>query len=211
MKLYLCRHGETVFNKENRLQGGAVDSPLTENGVAQARQMASFFRGKKIDAIFSSPLGRAKASASFLRKVFPVVPYFELDALKEINNGEADGLSVEETKARYPHLLKRINLEDLHSAFPGGETYEQVKERLKPFIAMLKQDYAHKAVAVMAHGGVNRMLIGLLFALPDRALVMVSVPNDVIYEIVLLRGAAKSYCIRSGKRKKGLLLKDKKM
>jgi len=207
MKIYLCRHGETVLNAEKRWQG-RLDSPLTEKGVAESKQVAKYLSDKKIDAIFSSPLGRAKTSALFLRKHFPNAEYFEEAVLKEIDCGKAEGLTFEESKKRYPHLIDRINLKDLNTPLPEGESYKGVIKRLSPFVERIKQDYWKKTVAIVAHGGTNRMLIGILLSLPDKELVEVSTPNDVIYEIDLLSNKSKVNYIKDGVRKKGFVLKS---
>jgi len=209
MKIFLYRHGETQFNVEERFQGH-VDSSLTENGVLQAKRNADYLKGKKICVIFSSPFERAKKTAGFLWKHFPKTQYFEVDALKEINNGEADGLLIEECKKKYPHLIARANLEDLHSAFPGGESYKDVTARLLPFVEKLKQEYRGKNVAIVGHGGVNRMLIGILLSLPYEKLVKVAIPTNVIYEIILSEKATKVFYIKNKERKKGLVFKNNK-
>jgi len=203
MKIYLCRHGETVLNAEKRWQG-RLESPLTEEGLRQAKEAAEYLQDKKIDAIFSSPLGRAKKSALFLRTKFPNAEYFEEDVLKEIDNGKADGLTWEESKKRFPHLLKRIILEDLNSAFPGGESYDDVMARLKPFVEKLKREFGQKTVAIIGHGGVNRMFLRILFSLPDEKIIRISTPNDVVYEIDL-NGNAQVHYIRKGERKEGFV------
>ncbi len=67
--LYLLRHGRTVYNCENRVQG-RCDSPLTELGVAQAHAAGAWLaeRGVRFDRIFSSPLGRALSTAQIVRE-----------------------------------------------------------------------------------------------------------------------------------------------
>ena len=55
MKLYLMRHGETLFNTQKRVQGWC-DSPLTENGIWQAEKAKQYFAKKGISFVLSTPL-----------------------------------------------------------------------------------------------------------------------------------------------------------
>jgi len=206
MKIFLYRHGETVLNAQKRWQG-RLDSPLTKEGLKQAKEAAEYLQDKRIDTIFSSPLGRARRSASFLREKFSNAEYFEEDALKEIDNGKADGLTWQESKKRFPHLLKRIILEDLTNRFPGGESYDGVVARLEPFVEKLKKEFGKKTVAIIGHGGVNRMLLRILFSLPDEKVIKISTPNDIIYEIDL-NGSLQVHNIKNGKRKGGLVFRN---
>src|ERR1700680_2595280 len=63
VRILLARHGETVFNVEGRWQGQG-DSPLTERGLAQARELAAALAGEAVAAVYSSDLGRAANTAA---------------------------------------------------------------------------------------------------------------------------------------------------
>jgi len=63
--VYLARHGQTLWNTQGRRQG-QLDSPLTTLGVEQVRRNAGLLSVEPVDAVFSSPLGRARASAQVL-------------------------------------------------------------------------------------------------------------------------------------------------
>ena len=62
MRIYLVRHGETVWNVEKRLQGWK-DSPLTDNGVRSAKRLAKRLQGIRLDRVFSSDQTRALITA----------------------------------------------------------------------------------------------------------------------------------------------------
>ncbi|MDP2973513.1 MAG: histidine phosphatase family protein [Candidatus Diapherotrites archaeon] len=205
MKLYICRHGQTILNQQQRWQGGRVDSALTEDGIAQAKAIAEYLKDKQIDVIFVSPLGRAKETASFLRPFFPKAAYFVENALKELDKGETDGTAFEERRKKYPEVFDRIPYLNLDKRFPGGESHRDVIKRLTPFVERIKKQYFGKTIVVVAHDAVNRMLLGILLSLPDEKLVQVIAPNDVIYEVVLHGNKAKACYIRSGERKEGLV------
>ncbi len=97
------RHGESVGNAENRLQGQS-DFPLSEKGRAQALALAQRFQteGATFDAVLASPLSRARETAEILVKGLHL-PDVELDPLwMERDNGKRSGLTAEEVRARYP-------------------------------------------------------------------------------------------------------------
>src|SRR2546428_8223790 len=73
--LILVRHGETVWNQENRWQGQA-DVPLSETGRAQARRLAQRLRaeGRPVRAIYASDLSRAFHTAEILGEVLGMPP-----------------------------------------------------------------------------------------------------------------------------------------
>ena len=207
MKLYICRQGETVLNLQKRWQGGSVNSSLTEKGIAQAKETAEYLKDKKLEAIFVSPLGRARETVSFLRPFYPKAEYSVESALKELDKGETDGTTFEERRKKYPEEFDRIPYIDLDKRFPGGESHRDVVRRLIPFVDRLKNKYSGKTVAVFAHDAVNRMLLGILLSLPDEELVNVIALNNVIYEIVLQGNEAECFYIKNGERKKGFVSK----
>lgn len=73
-KIYLIRHGETNSNLGHKFQG-RIDMPLNGNGLQQARKMAKYMADKKIDAIYSSSMLRARMTAAELAmaKIFHIV------------------------------------------------------------------------------------------------------------------------------------------
>ena len=85
MKLYLMRHGETLFNTQKRVQGWC-DSPLTENGICQAEQAKQYFakKGISFDAVYSSTQERATDTAKIVAPEYTVT---QLKGIKEMNFG----------------------------------------------------------------------------------------------------------------------------
>ena len=68
MKVMLIRHGETDWNKANKVQGGNTDLPLNENGIVQAEKTAERLKNEKIDEIYASPMKRALQTAEIIGK-----------------------------------------------------------------------------------------------------------------------------------------------
>ena len=89
--VWLARHGETEWNRQGRRQG-QLDSPLTPNGVEQARQLAATLAEQPIDSLFVSPQGRAMATAQLIADVLSR-PIRQLDELREVDHGRVAGLT----------------------------------------------------------------------------------------------------------------------
>jgi broad specificity phosphatase PhoE len=149
-RLILIRHGETDWNVDGRWQGQA-DVPLNARGQAQARQIAESLRGLKLDAIYSSDLRRAVDTAQPLARIhhLPV----RLDArLREIHQGEWQGLLVTEIETRYAGLFHERRVNPIDVAPPGGETVEQVRARVVDVLSEIARNHPGESVAVVSHG-----------------------------------------------------------
>src|SRR6478609_932373 len=93
--IYLVRHGENPANILREFSYRTVDYSLTPRGVAQARQAAAFFRARPVDAIYSSPLKRARETAEEIAAALDL-PIAVLEELREINVGDLEGQSTDE-------------------------------------------------------------------------------------------------------------------
>ena len=127
-RLVLWRHGQTVWNFEDRFQG-QTDIPLNETGLAQAERAARLLAGLQPDAIFSSDLSRAAATAAQLARITGLPVSHEKD-LRERHGGVWEGLSGPEIRARYP-------AEFLTWSPPEGETAAGVADRVSDALERL--------------------------------------------------------------------------
>ncbi|MDQ4082719.1 MAG: histidine phosphatase family protein [Actinomycetota bacterium] len=145
----LARHGETAWNAESRFQGHA-DPPLNEDGRRQAREFAEQVAGEGIVAIYSSPLRRALETAEIVgnRLGLEVTP---VDALREIDVGEWQGLTRSEVEERYPEAFARWI--GFGQGWEHGETYEQMGKRVRDALRELAARHPGEVVLVVTHGG----------------------------------------------------------
>jgi broad specificity phosphatase PhoE len=90
LTIYLARHGQTEWNVAGRRQG-RLDSPLTNLGLKQADRNAELLSAEGIDAVFTSPLGRAQRTASIIGSRLGLTVTV-LDDLAEIDHGLWSGL-----------------------------------------------------------------------------------------------------------------------
>jgi broad specificity phosphatase PhoE len=156
--LLLVRHGETVWNQENRWQGQA-DIPLSEAGREQARRLAQRLRteGRRVRAIYASDLLRAFHTAEILGEVLGVPPTPEV-AWREMDIGVWSGLTTAEVIARYATEWERLRAgEDLPRG--GGETFAQFQGRIIREVERLVVKHAGEQVAIVTHGGAVRAFL----------------------------------------------------
>jgi len=127
MELMLIRHGETVWNKEGRVQG-MTDIELNADGIEQARLLALSLKDHTFDAIHSSPLKRALKTAEIINEYHHKKIHTH-DDLMEMNTGDLDGLSYEELAARDKDLLKKMITDPASVEMPNGESINQLLDR----------------------------------------------------------------------------------
>lgn len=158
VRLLLVRHGETVWNQENRWQGHA-DVPLSEAGREQARRLARrlLAEGRQVRAIYASDLQRALHTAEILGERLGITPTLE-PAWREMDIGTWSGLTTAEVIAHYAADWERLRAgEDLPRG--GGETFAQFQGRIVRGIEHLIHKHAGEQVAVVTHGGVVRAFL----------------------------------------------------
>jgi alpha-ribazole phosphatase len=149
-KLILIRHGETDWNVEDRYTGQS-DIPLNARGLQQADTLASNERVKKIDAIYSSDLQRASETATRLRADRDIPLHLDR-RLREIHQGEWEGLHFDEIHARYRQAWKRRKNAPLEVAPPGGETVGEVRQRVLEATREIVERHPEETVAIVSHG-----------------------------------------------------------
>ncbi|WP_294579037.1 histidine phosphatase family protein [uncultured Thomasclavelia sp.] len=141
--LYLMRHGQTLFNVLKKIQGWC-DSPLTEEGIRQAKIAGKWFKDNNItfDHAYSSTSERCCDTLELVTDM----PYVRLKGLKEHNYGilEAEGEFLAEND---PEKCKTYYLQF------GGESSETVKERMIKTLTEIMEKEDHQSVLAVSHGG----------------------------------------------------------
>ncbi|MGV7929925.1 MAG: histidine phosphatase family protein [Spirochaetota bacterium] len=127
MRLILVRHGETTWNRENRVQGRS-DTPLSETGITQAERLAGSMEGERIDLIVSSPLRRAAETASIINRHIGAPVELDED-LMELDQGIFEGMSFQELSRDHGEFLKRWAADPASVVMPGGESLSALQER----------------------------------------------------------------------------------
>lgn len=173
-ELYIVRHGETVENKDEVIQG-QLDGTLTERGIEQARSLGSNLRdaGIDFDVIITSPLRRAYDTALEVARFVRAVPIIPVDALKEINFGEWQGRTVEEMVRAYGKEFNRgdsalveaelysLDKEDAKIAQTWEPLY-QFRGRAESVLEGIVQNPDYHSALVSGHGWINTCIANIL-------------------------------------------------
>ena len=164
--LLLIRHAEVEL-AYHRVFGGRIDMDLSPHGHEQAEQLAAFLQRWELDAIYTSPMRRVRATLDPLLVNGTPAPTI-LDALREVDFGDWTGHRWEEILTRFQVSAFDWLAELERGAVPGGESGAQLLGRLRPCVEDILRQHAGQTVAVYCHGGVVRGLLALLLDLPLR-------------------------------------------
>ncbi len=168
-RIFIARHGETVFNAAGRMQGATQDTPLTRAGFAQADAMgaalATYLGTKQALRLYSSPSGRALQTLAIVAEHIGE-DWHEAthDArLMEIDVGAWGGRTYAEIIAEQGAIIDHeASLFSVRP--PGGEWYDEIAVRLKAWIADTQGDRGDRLVIM--HGMSSCVLRGILLGLP---------------------------------------------
>ena len=156
-RLLLVRHGNTKSNSAERFWG-QTDVELSALGTKQAERLRDWLTNEKIDAVYTSDLRRASATAEIIasRHNLSVVICPELH---EISFGDVEGLTFKEIGQLYPELVKSWFNRRLDFRYPGGESMAELNNRVVKFLDRLEKHASEETILVVAHSGVLRLLI----------------------------------------------------
>ena len=157
---YLVRHGETVWNKEHRLQGW-LDSPLTSEGILHAKKLGEQLKNVQFAAAFCSSSERAKETLSYL--VFDKnLPIHIEDDLREINLGKWQGMTIED-------IRKHDRFEyEVYTDYPGQfiathtESFGAVTERAMYVLKKIANQYPNEAILIVSHGVTIKCIVNAI-------------------------------------------------
>jgi broad specificity phosphatase PhoE len=155
-RFYFTRHGQTEWNALGRLCG-RTDVSLSVVGRRQARLLALRLKPLPVEALYTSPLQRALETARFVSKAIGREPVVDV-RLVELNYGAWEGSTYQEINRTSPEIFRAWQRDPGGSAPPGGESGEQLIERVTPFLADVAQRHGDGNVVVVCHRTVNRLL-----------------------------------------------------
>jgi broad specificity phosphatase PhoE len=184
--LWLVRHGQTDWNVEGRWQGQA-DPPLNTEGRAQAEALAARLNGIAFAALYASDLQRARETADVIaRKIGRPV---SLDArLREINQGEWEGMLSEQVQREYPAEWAARALDPLRARAPQGELVAQVAARAWAAADDIVRAHPVGPVLIVSHGLALATLLCRARGLPLEA-ARELIPDNVQPEVIEWRVA----------------------
>jgi len=179
----LLRHGQTPMSVQKRYAGLSpkTDAPLTDTGVRQAVAAAKRLASAGIDAIVASPLQRTVRTAEEVAAVTGV-PVLTDEGFRETDFGAWEGLTFAEVRERWPSELTTW-LADPSVAPPGGESFDQVSERVTAALHRILAERAHQTVLIVSHVTPIKTLVAAALLAPPAALYRMHLDVAALCEI----------------------------
>lgn len=178
--VHLARHGRTQWNEEGCSQG-QLDSPLTPAGQKHAESLADLVATLNVDAIASSPLGRALTTARTCASTTGL-PVVIIDELAEVHHGDVAGLTNAEANVRFPGALEQRLANKYHWTFPGGESYADADKRVSVALQRIADTGARRPL-IVSHEMIGRMLLRNLIACTPETILSTKQPHHVVYRV----------------------------
>ena len=145
MKIILTRHGETVGNLKNILEGGRVQGKLSKLGFQQIKKLALRLKKEKFDFVYSSDLKRAKDTTLEIMKYHSDIPIKFVKDVREQDLGDFTG--------------KHHDSVDWNNKPKNFETREHIQKRAIKFIDKIYRKHKNQIVLLVAHAIFNKALI----------------------------------------------------
>ena len=180
--LYLARHGQTEYNVQGRIGG---DPPLTAKGRMQAEALALHLRDQKLDWVFTSTRMRSHETAAPLlrgRHETRVMAFKEFD---EIWAGDCEGMCYSEIRETMPEITAGRNADKYHYAYPHGESYAMLRERVRRGLQRALFLAGELPVMLMGHQAINRVILSLFLRQREEDIPYINVPQNQYYHISL--------------------------
>jgi len=163
-RLYLLRHGQVAHGHTHRYHGNN-DIELSPQGVQQLEEAAAQLKEVELAGVYASDLTRASQGAAIICRGRALEPQI-IPEFREIHFGVWEGLSFPEIMEKYPdHLQARF--QDLPNfRIPGGESLMDLRARALPAVQGLVEQHHEQAFLLVAHAGINRVILSEALGLP---------------------------------------------
>ena len=167
-RLWLIRHGEPAAEARQRCYGD-LDIGLSDKGREQMARVAASVHAEPFAAIYASPRSRALESARILAAA-AACPLALVDDFREINFGDFEGRTYDEIARDHPELFRQWMETPTQIHFPNGESFFQMRARVLAAFHDIRRTHQGQTIAIVSHGGVNRIILSWALAMPEEAL-----------------------------------------
>lgn len=165
-RVWLIRHGEPETSSRGRCYG-RLDIGLSPQGRLQVAKVAQSLRNEPIEAFYVSPRKRAIESCEILASACGRAVTID-ERLREIDFGDFEGKPYDEIKRTYPETYQQWMQHPTEVQFPNGESFQQMKARVLKSAREIYDRHCGRTIAMVTHGGVNRILLSDALGIPDR-------------------------------------------
>ena len=166
--IFLLRHGETVNTLDGPLRyNGHFDVDITPKALAQMAQRGRELSRFKVTTVYASDLTRCRLGGEIIAEKIGC-PLILKKNLREMKMGDWEGLTLAEVEVRFPEQVTK-KFADFHNyRIPGSETIKEVEARIYPEFDDLISQHRNETIVIVAHGGVNLLLLTRALGLPSQ-------------------------------------------
>jgi broad specificity phosphatase PhoE len=162
---------------------GQLESDLTLRGREQTEVNARVLADLGIEALYSSPLTRARQSAAIINRHLDLAIRYD-DRIKEWNCGDWSGERYEVVQTKWADQWAAYQADRFHYRGPNCENYPDMIARVRPFLDELLRGAAQR-IAVVSHGMIGRVMLSTLLGYDEQMTLSFHQPNDVLYRATL--------------------------
>ncbi len=186
-KLVLVRHGQSVWNLQNRFTGW-IDVPLTEKGKEEAYKAGELLKDIKFDVAYTSMLTRAQETLKIiLETVGLLIPVIKDQALNERHYGALQGLNKDRAREKWGKDIVHLWRRSYDIPPPEGESLKDTAARTIPFLerAIMGDILDGRNVLVAAHGNSLRSIVMYIENLSPEEIIKVEIPTGtpIVYDL----------------------------
>lgn len=191
--LYIVRHGQTDYNKNELVQGRGIDAPLNLTGQAQGQALFSMYGNVDFEKIYTSTLQRTHQTiAGFIAKD---LPWQQLSGLDEMYYGSLEGKPIAgEGNTSVGAVRAKWNAGYCNVPLPEGESPENVRDRQQVALQVILES-PEKLVLVAMHSRAMRILLCWMLDLDLKHMESFDMPNSCLY-IIDYNFDKKKYTVR---------------
>ncbi len=175
MRLFLVRHAQPTDDVRGRCYG-TLDVGLSEAGRREVEALSTALAGEPVTAVVSSPARRACETAAPIAAAHRVAVEID-DGLRELDFGELEGRTYDEIAESLPALYAEWMTSPTTVRFPGGEGYEDLRQRAQAAVAALRARYEGGLVVAVTHGGVVRAVVAGVLGIPSERIFRLAVDH----------------------------------
>ena len=157
LRVFVVRHAESEYSRDRRFTGWR-DVPLSVDGRRQCAALADALRGRGAQAIYASPLQRARVTAEAIAAPYGLAVRTDV-AFREMGFGDWEGMAVDEVAARFPEDFARWRSAPERFQRPGGETLAEVARRVARGRDALRAAHPDGTLILVTHAVVARLLV----------------------------------------------------
>ncbi len=186
-KLVLVRHGQSVWNLQNRFTGW-IDVPLTEKGKEEAYKAGELLKDIRFDVAYTSNLTRAQETLRIiLETIGLLIPVIKDEALNERHYGALQGLNKDRAREKWGKEIVHLWRRSYDIPPPEGESLKDTAARTIPFLerAIMGDILDGRDVLVVAHGNSLRSIVMYLENLGPDEIIKVEIPTGtpIVYDL----------------------------